>query len=77
MSATKDPAHDRTMSLHLNGAATTSRAITLDGLLAEKGYAGSRVATAVNGAFVPERDRATTRLAAGDRIEVLTARQGG
>jgi sulfur carrier protein len=35
------------------------------------------VAVAVNGEVVPRRDWAATALTAGDRIEVLTAAQGG
>lgn len=35
------------------------------------------VAVAVNGEVVPRADWPTTRLAAGDRVEVLTATQGG
>jgi sulfur carrier protein len=65
------------VELHLNGTATVSRAGTLQGLLVEQGFAGLRVATAVNGSFVPEHARAATALRAGDRVEVLTARQGG
>lgn len=35
------------------------------------------VAVAVNGEVVPRADWARTRLRAGDRVEVLTAAQGG
>lgn len=35
------------------------------------------VAVAVNGEVVPRRSWATATLAAGDRVEVLTAKQGG
>lgn len=35
------------------------------------------LAVAVNGEVVPRSDWARTRLAAGDRVEVLTASQGG
>jgi sulfur carrier protein len=51
--------------------------VTLDGLLAEQGFIGLKVATALNGNFVPERDRKGAKLAGGDRIEVVSARQGG
>jgi sulfur carrier protein len=37
----------------------------------------SGVAVAVNDAVVPRSEWATTRLAPGDRVEVLTAVQGG
>jgi sulfur carrier protein len=67
----------RTVSLTVNGAAMTAAATTLAELLVEANFAGVRVATAVNGAFVPERARPETKLVAGDKIEILTPRQGG
>jgi sulfur carrier protein len=67
----------RTVSLIVNGAAMTVAATTLADLLIEANFAGLRVATALNGLFVPERARAETKLVAGDRIEILTPRQGG
>ncbi|MBN8911817.1 MAG: sulfur carrier protein ThiS [Rhizobiales bacterium] len=71
-----------TTSTHLremtvNGAAVASAAGTLAELVAAQGFAGVKVATAVNGEFVPERRRAETPLSDGDRIEILSARQGG
>lgn len=71
-----------TISTHLremtvNGTAVASAAGTLAELVAAQGFAGVKVATAVNGEFVPERRRAETPLADGDRIEILSARQGG
>jgi len=38
---------------------------------------GRGVAVAVNGDVVPRASWAATRLAAGDRVEILTATQGG
>lgn len=64
-------------AIHLNGARTDTAAATLAELLVEQGYANVKVATAVNGTFIPERERAARRLAAGDAIEVVSARQGG
>lgn len=61
----------------VNGTAVASAAGTLAELVAAQGFAGVKVATAVNGEFVPERRRAETPLADGDRIEILSARQGG
>ena len=52
-------------------------ATTLAALIAEQELADAKVATAVNGEFVPARARAQTPLAAGDRVEILSARQGG
>jgi sulfur carrier protein len=61
----------------LNGRTVISTAATVAVLLAEQGYRGLKVATAVNGSFVPERARDTTGIRAGDSIEVVSARQGG
>ena len=69
------------MRIVLNGeprevAAPRPEAV-LDAVLEELGYGGATVATAVNGAFVPAVARGSTRLGEGDRLEVLTPRQGG
>jgi sulfur carrier protein len=61
----------------LNGRTVISTAATVAMLLAEQGYQGLKVATAVNGSFVPERARDATQLSAGDNVEVVSARQGG
>jgi sulfur carrier protein len=61
----------------LNGVKTATVAANLAELVDEQGFSGQRVATAVNQAFVPERARSTTRLAPGDTVEIVTARQGG
>ncbi|TAJ30082.1 sulfur carrier protein ThiS [Bosea sp. (in: a-proteobacteria)] len=65
------------MTLLLNGAPQEIAATTLAEALAELGYAGRIVATAVNGDFVPARNRAATALNEGDRIEVVAPMQGG
>jgi sulfur carrier protein len=67
----------RLREIIVNGRRLASAAETLAALLAEEGLADVKVATAVNGDFVPERRRADTRLADGDRIEILSVRQGG
>lgn len=61
----------------VNGEPVGATAETLAGLLMELGYADRRVATAVNGKFVAGPHRAATRLADGDRIEIVAPRQGG
>lgn len=63
--------------LFVNGEARETSAATLELLLAELGYAGRKVATALNGEFVPERSRGATNVAANDSIEVVAPRQGG
>ncbi|WP_353181583.1 sulfur carrier protein ThiS [Bosea sp. (in: a-proteobacteria)] len=65
------------MTLLLNGAPQEIAARTLAAALAELGYAGRIVATAVNGDFVPARRRAEVTLKDGDRIEVVAPMQGG
>ena len=67
----------RLREITVNGRRTPSDAATLAELLAEQGFADVKVATAVNGDFVAERHRADTRLAEGDRVEILSVRQGG
>jgi sulfur carrier protein len=67
----------RLRTLTVNGTPVRAAAATLAALIAEQGFAGLKVATALNGTFVPERLRAETLLADGDRIEILSARQGG
>ncbi|QEL22695.1 sulfur carrier protein ThiS [Bosea sp. F3-2] len=65
------------MTLLLNGAPQEIAAKTLAEALAELGYGGRIVATAVNGEFVPARKRAEVNLSEGDRIEVVAPMQGG
>jgi sulfur carrier protein len=65
------------IALIVNGEARESRAETLAELIDAENLGEAKVATALNGAFVPARARAAQRLAAGDRIEILSARQGG
>jgi sulfur carrier protein len=63
--------------LTVNGEVRTTRAETLADLIACENFGETRVATALNGAFVPAQARGNRRLEAGDRIEILSARQGG
>ena len=65
------------MKITLNGEAVEISGRTLADALTELGYAGQQVATAVNAEFVPRARRAALALSAGDRIEVVTPRQGG
>lgn len=68
---------ERLREITVNGRPAATGAETLDVLVAEQGFGGARIATAVNGEFVPERRRADTRLADGDRVEIVSVRQGG
>jgi sulfur carrier protein len=65
------------LNVLVNGEAVRLRAANLAELIAELGYGDAKVATALNGEFVPERARAGTRLAPDDRIEIVAPRQGG
>lgn len=65
------------ISLTVNGAPRETCAETLAELIASDEMGDMRVATAVNGTFVPARSRRAHRLEAGDRIEIVSARQGG
>ncbi len=50
---------------------------TLAQALVALDYAEATVATALNGEFVPKRARDATPVKDGDRIEILSPRQGG
>lgn len=65
------------MKLQLNGASIDAQATTLADLLIAEGFGDAKVATAVNGTFVPVPARADHILSAGDAIEVLAPMQGG
>jgi sulfur carrier protein len=65
------------IQLVVNGEPRETLAETLADLIAAENFGDARVATAVNGAFVAVRARAGHALNAGDRIEILSARQGG
>lgn len=65
------------MNIILNGERRDVTAETVAELLAEIGLASAKVATAINGEFLPAAKREATRLSAGDALEVLSAMQGG
>jgi sulfur carrier protein len=69
--------HETKTELIVNGRRATTAARTVAELLAEQDLSAVRVATALNGRFVPEAQRATTTVSAGDRVEIVSARQGG
>jgi sulfur carrier protein len=70
---------DRTSSLKItvNGEPQDIEAQTLAELCAALGYGEMKVATALNGEFVPAPHRPDTRLAPDDRVEIVAPRQGG
>ncbi len=65
------------MKILVNGVEQDIAAQTLEGALERLDYGDAKVATALNGDFVPARKRAETPLRDGDRIEIVSPRQGG
>lgn len=65
------------MKIEVNGEPREVAGRTVAEVLEELGWGEARVATALNGTFVPAVDRGTRSLAAGDRLEVLAPMQGG
>lgn len=65
------------LAIVVNGEPCRVNARDLAALIAELGYGDARVATAVNGSFVPAAIRHAHRLEPGDRVEIVSPRQGG
>ena len=66
------------MEISVNGQAkTVGEAITVSGLLQELGLTTGRIAVELNREIVPRAEHATTRLAAGDKVEVVSFVGGG
>ncbi len=65
------------MKVQLNGDPVDMQGTTLADLLEAEGFGGARIATAVNGEFVPASLRDGHALTEGDRVEVLAPMQGG
>lgn len=65
------------MKLQLNGTQIDTSARRLSDLLVDQGFGDAKVATAVNGEFVPAPARDACLLSQGDLIEVLAPMQGG
>lgn len=64
------------MKITLNGESRDLAGPTVKDALAQIGLAEARVATALNGAFLPAAQR-DEPLKDGDRLEVLAPMQGG
>lgn len=71
------PSSERLCEITVNGRPVSTAAATVGELVAQEGFGTQKVATAVNGDFVPLRARPTTPLRNGDSVEILSARQGG
>ena len=65
------------MRIFVNGDRRDVEPDTLARALTALRYGGKKVATAVNGRFVPAPARAETRLNDGDQIEIVAPMQGG
>lgn len=65
------------MKIIVNGETTETRARTLEDLCAMMGYGAAKVATALNGDFVPAAVRDKTPISENDAVEIVAPRQGG
>jgi sulfur carrier protein len=65
------------MRVHLNGNDVDVAAATLFDVVAELGYDGAIVATALNKSFVPRTQRSGVALKDGDAIEIIMPMRGG
>ncbi|MDG6093686.1 sulfur carrier protein ThiS [Acetobacter sp. AN02] len=65
------------MKITVNGDECEISSYTLSGLLEELGYTTGRIATAVDGLFVPAGLRGDQCLGEGMRVEILSPMQGG
>ena len=65
------------MKLVVNGEVQELAAATLAEAVKSLDLGEAKIATALNGEFVPARIRQATALKDGDRIEIVAPRQGG
>jgi sulfur carrier protein len=65
------------MKIAVNGEQREAQADNLAALLVELDYDPALIATAVNEAFVRAKDRESVSLSDGDRVEIVSPRQGG
>ena len=65
------------MKILVNGKKTQTQAKTLGELCTTLGHGLDKIATARNGDFVPETQRARTLISENDQIEIVAPRQGG
>jgi sulfur carrier protein len=65
------------LQILINGEPVATQARNLDELCGELGFAGAKIATAINGSFVAASKRASTELSPTDEIEIVSPRQGG
>ncbi len=65
------------LKIIVNGEATQTQARTLEELCTALGHGKVKVATALNGDFVPAPRRDQIELAENDAVEIVSPRQGG
>ncbi len=65
------------MRIIVNGEPKEVAAHTLEALLTECGYHSSKIATALNSAFIHRHLRTETILSENDRVEVVSPIEGG
>tara|TARA_R110002012_G_scaffold298841_1_gene497510 strand:- start:92 stop:289 length:198 start_codon:yes stop_codon:yes gene_type:complete len=65
------------MRIEVNGEMQEVTAATVAEALTQLGWGEAKVATALNGEFLPAAARAGQALQDGDRLEVLAPMQGG
>lgn len=65
------------MVVVVNGREIETAARLLSDLVAQQVLPDQKVATALNGQFIPIAKRSDTQLKPGDRIEIVSPRQGG
>ncbi|GAB4228314.1 MAG: sulfur carrier protein ThiS [Methyloligellaceae bacterium] len=65
------------MRIIVNGERKETAARTLEELCAALGFSDAKIATALNGDFVPQSARNTCRLCDNDRVEIVAPREGG
>ena len=65
------------MQVCVNGETCETQAVYVADLIRDQGADPARVAVILNDAVLPAIVRATTRLANGDRVELLTFAGGG
>ena len=65
------------LTVTVNGREVVTLRSALADLVDDQGHGGAKVATAVNGEFVAASARAALLLKEGDRVEIVSARQGG
>lgn len=65
------------MDILVNDEPRAVAARTLAALVEELGLTEARIATALDGTFVPATARARTEISAGARVEIVAPMQGG